>query len=195
MTSRTPPPPSTPASDADDPYLSAAAERVRLHALRDAVAQADPEAAILPGHIAAYVRGQAGTRTARIQGLLSSDSTLRRLYRALLEQRRVASAGRQVAASSGTRDRLVVDQATIIWQVLDEEDRYLVLLTFDQAVAVPEDSEPVLHLCRDDELRQLSFPAVVGGASQTVVSSDDPALEWLRSSDAEAGEVSYEITV
>ena len=174
-----------------DPQLTPEDERVieraaRLHLYHTLASRPEVRSPrVLPSMVSDYVDGTHPDTDGAIARALRTELPLRRLYRYLLERRRIAWETELVAAAGGApaRSRLVLENATLYWREIPNGAQVLRLVLDDGVHAAPN-AKPVLHLEWDtgdggiDGVR-IVFPGIVNRATQHMLKAGDPCMERL----------------
>ena len=171
-----------------DTLLTADDERVieraaRLHLYYTLASPLEPRSPrVLPSMISDYVDGTHPDTDGAIVEALRTKLPLRRLYSHLRDRRSRAMEIEQVAAAGGVSlgTQLVLDHVTLYWrEVIPNSSRYVLRLVFHEGAHPAPNARPVLHLEWETSVDRIVFPEIVDGATQCVLSADDPRLERL----------------
>ena len=132
---------------------------------------------ILPSMVSDYVDGIALDADGAIGEALRRQLPLRRLYRHLLKQRRVATEIEQAAAAGGPTGatKLVLDRATLLLQeAFPGSGQQILRLQLREDVPVAPEARPLLHMEWDEGVARIRFLELADGVAHYLLPADDP---------------------
>ena len=134
-----------------------------------------------------YVVGSSAIDVTKVGNAINSDLKLRRIYKQLLGQNRVAFGPREAHAQGEEEIALRNGEGFCIKLKVSKANakQVYVILTVEQPEQFKSDKAIALHVTSEQTQFRLDFPALVDGKSQSIVASDDERLTALKNINTE----------
>jgi hypothetical protein len=176
-----------PINHRDQAILQAYGVLSALHGI-DTQQPLDAEKPVLINDILAFVKGRVTPETVRVEVALGSNLTLRRQYRQLLQNKKLAHIARPRAAHSGDMLEKRIGEHGVVLKLKQSkghEEQYYLILELPESIAATHDQPLVLHANTDTQTERAVFPPAQDGRSQIILRSDELLFSLLHDHDVE----------
>jgi len=165
----------------EDPNTNVVATASYL-AMRDALAAQAKPALVLPQAVVDYGLGRPVEDESSVREVLGSDLALRRLYRAAVQQQRVAYSPVQACAQDcGEVIRRTGDRFELRFRASRASaGQIYVTLEVSPSLQLEEGETVAIHAIGEREVLRVSFPPLHDGKTQRLFEADDAVLRLLR---------------